>query len=60
MTGADTPPRFPWCDTATESYRKCEAKTHGFSRGMKPTTGNQTTLQWQTNSPMFKNHKLSI
>jgi len=23
-------------------YRKCEAKTHGFTRGMKPTTGNQT------------------
>ncbi|MFW5956317.1 MAG: hypothetical protein ACOCQY_02825 [Halorhabdus sp.] len=26
-------------------YRNCEAKTHGFSRGMKPTTGNPTTLQ---------------
>mgnify|MGYP006896947514 CR=1 FL=1 len=34
-----------------KNYRKCEAKTHGFSRGMKPTTGNQTTRQWQAYSP---------
>ena len=27
------------------SYRNHEAKIHGFSRGMKPTTGGQTTLQ---------------
>jgi len=25
-------------------YSCCEAKAHGFSRGMKPTTGNQSTL----------------
>ncbi|ESS10475.1 MAG: hypothetical protein A07HR60_02490 [uncultured archaeon A07HR60] len=27
----------------SDFYRKYKAKTHGFSRGMKPTTGNQTT-----------------
>ncbi|WP_121823582.1 hypothetical protein [Halostella salina] len=41
-------------------YRKCEAKTHGFSRGMKPTTGNQTTRQWQADSPILKKYRFYI
>jgi len=36
---------FTSTEGARRIYRKCKAKTHGFSRGMKPTTGNRTTLQ---------------
>ena len=94
--------------TPPESYRKYEAKTHGFtvvaevgkgqsrlillralncvhsvygilsrirsigerlshsfqqllfSRGMKPTTGNQTMLQWQADSQAFKKYQCYI
>ncbi len=34
-----------------------QEKTHGFSRGMNPSLLNQTTLQWQADSPVFKKYQ---
>jgi hypothetical protein len=38
---------------SAHDYSGSEAKAHGFSRGMKPTTGNQTTGDARPNIPTF-------
>jgi hypothetical protein len=42
------------------SLYEIQEKIHGFSRGMNPSLLNQTTLRWQSNSPIIKKYQCYI